>query len=151
MGTMVNLVLILALGIWIGSIVFFSFGVAPVLFRVLSPTDAGKVVRAVFPVYYLIGIVCGVVAVITLLVLSRQAGWSPAVLLPVGLLLVMVVINLYARQSLMPRINAARDAGEAQQERFDRLHRQSVILNGIVLVLGLIVMALIARAATLIG
>lgn len=151
MGAMMNLTLQLALGIWIGSIVFFSFVVAPVLFRVLSPPDAGKVVRAVFPVYYLIGIACGVVAVLTLLMLSRQTGWPPVVLVQVGLLLVMVVINLYARQSLMPRINAARDAGEAQQERFDRLHRQSVILNGIVLVLGLIVMALVAGTMTLLG
>lgn len=150
MNAMLNGLLLLALGIWLGSIIFFSFVVAPVLFRVLSPSDAGKVVRAVFPVYYLIGMGCGVVAVLTLWGLTSGPGWAPATLWQVGLLLVMVLINLYARQSLMPRINAARDAGQMQQQQFDRLHRQSVILNGVVLLLGLIVMALIGGTATLI-
>ena len=44
---------------------------------------------------------------------------------------------LYAGNSLTPAINAARDAGPAEHPRFDRLHRRSVRLNGLVLVLGM--------------
>jgi len=146
MDTGLNLVILLAMVIWIGSIVFFSFIVAPILFRVLSPADAGKVVRAVFPRYYLVGIVCGLMALSSFISLALwHVGWSQIMTVQLGLLGIMVVINLYARQSLTPRINAARDAGDTEKDRFDRLHRQSVILNGVVLLLGLAVLFLIAQ------
>jgi hypothetical protein len=76
------------------------------------------------------------------------AVWPLAAILQMGFLTLMVMINLYARQSLTPRINQARDAGDAQKGRFDRLHRQSVILNGIVLLLGLIVLLMMTRTMT---
>ena len=44
---------------------------------------------------------------------------------------------LYAGNSLTLAINAARDAGPSGQRQFERLHRRSVRLNGLVLVLGL--------------
>ena len=44
---------------------------------------------------------------------------------------------LYAGNTLTPAINAARDAGPGEHARFDRLHRLSVRLNGLVLLIGL--------------
>jgi len=37
---------------WIGAILFFSFCVAPIIFKVLEPEQAAKFVRALFPRYY---------------------------------------------------------------------------------------------------
>ncbi len=144
--TLLNVMLLLALVVWIGSIIFFSFVVAPTVFRVLSPPDAGRVVRAVFPKYYLVGIVCGVIAIGAFLIMSSSHSvWASIAVAQIVLLAVMVGINIYARQSLTPRINVARDAGDGEKARFDRLHRQSVMLNGMVLLLGLVVLLLIGQ------
>jgi hypothetical protein len=116
-------------GLWLGSIVFFSFFLAPVLFRVLAPADAARLVRAVFPRYYLLGIVCGLI-LCSLLVLQRDVPRLAAVVS-------FTLIDLYCRQVLTPRINEARDAGPTRQAEFDRMHRLSVQLNGVVM-LGLV-------------
>jgi hypothetical protein len=52
---------------------------------------------------------------------------------------------LYCGNSLTQAINTARDAGPGQAERFDRLHRRSVRLNSVVLLVGL---ALLVAFAT---
>jgi Domain of unknown function (DUF4149) len=116
-------------GLWLGSTVFFSFFIAPVLFRVLAAPDAARVVRAVFPRYYLLGIVCGLV-LCSLLLLRWDWPRLAAVIF-------LTLIDLYCRQFLTPRINEARDAGPPRQREFDRMHRISVQLNGVVM-LGLV-------------
>ncbi|HEV8700511.1 MAG TPA: DUF4149 domain-containing protein, partial [Candidatus Polarisedimenticolia bacterium] len=40
---------LLALGIWVGSVVFFSFFTAPTLFGALPRDMAGRAVSAIFP------------------------------------------------------------------------------------------------------
>jgi hypothetical protein len=45
-------VYVIALTAWVGSILFFSFGVAPIIFTVLGSEHGGKFVRALFPTYY---------------------------------------------------------------------------------------------------
>ena len=55
-------VYLLALTAWVGSILFFSFGVAPVIFRVLGAEAGGRFVRALFPRYYAWGAVSGAIA-----------------------------------------------------------------------------------------
>ena len=65
------------------------------------------------------------------------------------IIIAAVLLTLYAVNSLTPAINAAKDAGEAGKQRFERLHRRSVILNGLVMILlmGLIV-AFVARPSS---
>ena len=57
----------------------------------------------------------------------------------------VAILFAYARQILMPKIGKARDARlrgeEGAEQRFSRLHRQSVIINGIQLVVLLAVAA----------
>ncbi len=57
-----------------------------------------------------------------------------------SLIVAGLVIMLYCGNSLTPAINAARDAGPEQAEQFDRLHKRSVRLNGVALLLGLILL-----------
>jgi hypothetical protein len=116
-------------GLWLGSIVFFSFFVAPVLFRALAAPDAAKVVRAIFPRYYLLGIFCGL-TLCSLLILRRD--WAR-----LTVVIFLTLIDLYCRQFLTPRINEARDAGAHRLDEFNRMHRLSVRLNGVVM-LGLV-------------
>ena len=56
---------------------------------------------------------------------------------------VLAIISL----ALVPRINAARDEGEAGAARFESLHRLSVLLTVLILLAGIVVLVLIAGLA----
>lgn len=130
---------VLALTAWVGSILFFSFGVAPLIFKVLGAESGARFVRALFPRYYAWGTISGAVALPSFLgvPLSFPEYRGPMVAVQALLILAGILIMLYAGNTLTPAINAARDAGPEQHPRFERLHRRSVRLNGLVLVLGL--------------
>ena len=51
----IHFVYILSLVGWVGSIVFFSFFTAPVIFKLLDREKAGEVVGVIFPRYYFLG------------------------------------------------------------------------------------------------
>jgi putative copper export protein len=135
---------LVAMSAWLGGVLFFSFGVAPLIFRVLPAEYAARFVRAVFPVYYIWGATAGALAlpatVCGPLAVPEMRG--PSVAIRAGLILLGVLVMFYAGNVLTPAINAARDAGPAQAARFDRLHRRSVRLNALVLVLGLAALGL---------
>jgi hypothetical protein len=132
-------VYLVALTAWVGSVLFFSIGVAPILFPVLGVEAGGKFVRAFFPRYYLWGTICGALALPALVAgpLCFPEYRGPLVGVQALALLGCTLITLYAGNSLVPQINRARDEGPAGHERFVRLHRRSVWLNGLVLVVGL--------------
>jgi hypothetical protein len=46
----------LAVAVLVGKVVFLSFIVAPMLARTLDPEPFGRVVRVLFPAYYMLGI-----------------------------------------------------------------------------------------------
>ena len=119
------------LGALIGSMLFFAVTVAPTVFRTLPAENGGKFLRRFFPQYYLWGIALGILC--TLAALLTTNAMTTAVCAVVTLLFV------YARQWLMPRINRARDReldGDVTAARlFKRLHLQSVLVNGLQLLL----------------
>ena len=109
-----------------GSMLFFSFVMAPLIFIKLDIDVAGKFVRAVFPWYYLLIIVLAATGAVVLV------AFAP---LNAGLLALVAASTVYCRQSLMPSINEYRDRSKAGEEVttqiFDKLHRRSEILNGL--------------------
>ena len=130
-------VYLLALTAWLGSIVFFSFAIAPLIFQVLDSESAGRFLRAFFPRYYVWGAVSGALALpcavgVPLAFPEHRGPW---VGLQAMVIIVAILMTLYAVNSLTPAINAARDAGDAGKARFDKLHHRSVMLNGFVLLL----------------
>jgi hypothetical protein len=131
---------LLALTAWVGSILFLSFGIAPLIFRVLGAEAGGRFVRALFPRYYAWGATSAAIALPAYVgvPLSYPEYRGPMVGVQAVLILGSILIMLYAGNVLTPAINAARDAGPAHQARFERLHRRSVWLNGLVLVIGLV-------------
>jgi hypothetical protein len=143
-------VYLVALTAWVGSILFFSFAVAPVIFKVLGAEAGGRFVRALFPRYYLWGAISGAVALpatvaVPLCYPELRGPWVGVRAL---VIIAGILTMLYAGNSLTPAINAARDAGPAGRERFDRLHRRSVRLNALVLLMGLsLLVAFAARPA----
>lgn len=140
-------VYVVALSAWVGSILFFSFGVAPIIFGVLGAEAGGKFVRALFPRYYTWGAVSGAIALPAYLgvPLSFPELRGPIVAVQALVIVAGTLIMLYAGNALTPAINAARDAGPAAQARFDRLHRRSVRLNVVALLLGLALLVAFAN------
>lgn len=122
-----------------GSMVFFSFVMAPLMFIELGVETAGRLVRRVFPWYYLL---IGVTSLVGGLCL-----WAAA---PTPALIMLGVLfgALFSRQVLMPGINASRDRASSGDRtaarRFDQLHRASVVINGLQLIATLVALFLLA-------
>jgi hypothetical protein len=143
-------VFLIAMTAWVGSILFFSFGVAPLIFKVLGPEAGSRFVRALFPRYYLWGAIAGAISLPALVAgpLCFPEYRHPLVGLEALAIIASVLVMLYAGNSLTPEINRARDAGDSGHTRFERLHRRSVYLNGVVLLVGLVILvAFAARPA----
>lgn len=126
---------VLAMSAWLGSVLFVSFGVAPILFRVLDAMAASRFVRALFPRYYAWGATCGAIALPALLgaPLSYPEYRGAGVGVQAGVVLLCTGVMLYAGNILTPAINTARDSGPEHQESFHRLHRRSVRLDALVM------------------
>jgi hypothetical protein len=113
-----------ALGVWLGSIVFFSFVAAPTTFDVLGD-DAGQVVNAIFPKYYVFGAGLGIAALLAVLVAGLVTAFDAARVAVLVLVAAGVGMDAYARWVLIPKIERAGD------DAFAQYHKQSVALNGV--------------------
>ena len=131
-------VYVIALTAWVGSILFFSFGVAPITFTVLGSENGDKFIRALFPTYYAWGAIAGAIALPAFVAvpLCYPEYRGGAVAIQSMVILAATLIMLYGGNALAPAINAARDAGAEGHERLTKLHRRSVRLNALVLVIG---------------
>jgi uncharacterized membrane protein len=149
---------VLTLAVWIGSIVFFSFAVAPTVFKTLKPEDAAALIRRIFSKYYLVGIVCASVGIVCigLMLADHSFGKWPAIL-SLLLLAGMGATDVWLRQGVMPHMNDLRDRraaveslGKPLDEELDKqwkaLHRLSVQMNGVVLLCGLVLIFLMVYA-----
>jgi len=101
-----------------GGMTFFSFGFAPVLFKQLPVAEVRPLLRGTFPYYYLAVIIVSAIAAVVAYFASPLAA---------GLLLFITISTMIARQWLMPKINAATDAGN--KPLFNRLHGASVVIQ----------------------
>lgn len=139
---MLNALLLIALGVWLGAMVFFASVVAPTVFGTLEPMMAGHMIRRVFPRYYLFGLICLSIATLASLFASLSSAWITMACVA------MLGVTFYARQVLMPQVNAARDvmleAGEAHSAQFKRLHQRSVQLNMVEMVTCLVLVYVLA-------
>jgi len=130
---------LIAMAAWVGSILFFSFGVTPVVSNAFGAESGGKFIQALSPPYYLWGAISGAVALPSAVAvpLAFPELRGPWVGIQALVILAATLITLYTGNSLTPAINAARDAGPVARDRFDRLNRRSVRLNRVVLILGI--------------
>jgi hypothetical protein len=147
----------LALGTWVGSIIYFSFAVAPALFATLSSRDqAGAVVGIALGRLHHLGVIAGVLYIVDSLGLARspRVFVQPAVVAVIA----MLVFTIISQHRVTPRMAQLRtqmvsvDATPPDnplRAEFDRLHKVSVRLEGSVLLLGLIALFLAARTPKL--
>ena len=108
----------------LGSMLFFSFVLAPLIFIKLSPEIAGKFIRSIFPWYYFVIIVCAFSGSLAMLFKNTVCAF---------LLFMIALSALFLRQFLLPQINKQRDRMMKVEERakkaFNYLHRLSVAVN----------------------
>jgi uncharacterized membrane protein len=143
----------LSLGIWVGSIVYMAFVVAPAAFTTLPTPDlAGAMVGVVLTKLHWLGVICGGVYVAAAMSLAR----SPKGFVRAGALAViaMVALTLVSQLGIISKMDSLRAAmGSYEQtpassplrRQFDRLHVVSVRIEGAVLILGLAAIFLTVR------
>lgn len=137
--------------VWLGIMAFFAAVIAPAAFSTLDREAAGRFVSAVFPRYYAVGAALGALALAGLglrLALGPRRPWDG---LPLLLVAVMLATTLYAWLVVLPAAHAAREAlrqsatvpGAVSTETlaFARLHRLSGLLNGAVMLAGVLALA----------
>ena len=136
--------MLLALIVWIGGIIFFAFVLAPTLFGVLPTTKlAGDVVNATLTKLHWMGLVSGVVFLICSLLYNWQkyVQLKPFALSHVFIVL-MLAFTMVSQFGITPRMrelrSEPRDHGfSVGRAEFDSLHAWSTCLEGGVLFLGL--------------
>lgn len=144
---------LLAIAVLVGKVIFLSFITAPILAQTLDPDSFSRVVRLLFPRYYALGMIAATIGWATITSLGLLKGFGPLDLMSSTLWLGILGIEGYCRSPLTPRINALSDRlKEAEQKGIkivsvrkdrDTLHRLSVQLNSVVLILGLCLIGLI--------
>ena len=108
------------IAISLGTMFFFSFVIAPVIFKVLDANNAGKFVRKIFPHYYLINLIILSIAVLLLFYIS-------SVNYDFYITLVITILFAFSLFILMPLINKFKDSKE--EKKFKYSHALSVIIN----------------------
>lgn len=140
------LLFLIALSTWVGTIVFQSAIVAPAVFVALETESARRFLRTLFPRFFRLGIVCGSIMIAGTVALGMLAGWSGRLPAIAGLSTVMLLLQIVSLK-MVPWINAARDAGKSAATRFHVLHRRSVVLTVIVLLLGTTALGIVGASA----
>jgi hypothetical protein len=160
MRTLFHSLVYLVLGLWLGALVFFGAVLAPIAFTQLPPLfptraagihAAGLVVGSSLVRLHWIGLFCGL---IFLLVLVLAHAHFRTIIPQAVLVLAMILLTAYSQFSIIPRMDTARDSiggnvdavppDNPGRQIFDRLHRRSTQVEGLVLLCGL--GALIATA-----
>lgn len=146
---------LVALAVWIGSLVFFGAVLAPAAFKQFSPHDAGALVGATLRHLHIIGLACGLVAVLCLL----AAGWGRLGKTAAAIVLVLIMMGLTetSQYVLIPAMDRARTharvdistlpPGDADRAAFDNLHDWSEWLEEGVLLCGLAALAFALMSA----
>ena len=148
MSALLRYILLLALVLWIGGIVFFSFIASPSIFKVLPREQAGQVVGDIFPKYHLLGYVSCIIT-LTCIFGLRQLGVVQSIRTAMIFLVLMGGIQVTMGTIIGPKVIEARDAvkttpagpeKERLEKKFRGLHGVSMIFNLVLLILGLILL-----------
>jgi hypothetical protein len=156
MQTLLRFLYLLSLIFWLGSIFFFSFIGAGSAFKILPREMAGDLVADIFPKYYLVAYVCGAVALLTTII-NWVAGYTTSGVvytLKIALLFIMLGLSVYAGTIITPNAHELRmemrtlssevPRYNEVQRNFSSLHKQSVVINSVIFLLGFVIVILTA-------
>jgi uncharacterized membrane protein len=158
MQTFLRALRLFAMVVWVGGLVFFAFVVAPVAFHSLASThDAGMVVGGTLRVLHKMGLVAGAVFYIATGVLWLRAEVDARIGFAIEMVLtgVMMALTFYSQFRVLPamEVDRARAGGVVETAAadnpgridFERLHKLSERMEGLVLFCGLGVVFMLSR------
>ncbi|MGB9069449.1 MAG: DUF4149 domain-containing protein [Candidatus Acidiferrales bacterium] len=141
----------LALGTWVGSIIYFIAVVTRGAFAVLTPDQAGPLIAFTLAGLHEVGII----AALAYLIAAAAAMSIKTLRRPAALgVLLMLFLTLASQRMVIPRMETLRHEmisvestppSDPRRAEFDRLHGISVDLESAVLVIGLAALFLHAR------
>tara|TARA_B100000214_G_scaffold339298_1_gene285000 strand:+ start:148 stop:534 length:387 start_codon:yes stop_codon:yes gene_type:complete len=108
------------LAISLGMMIFFSFVLAPMIFKILDAENAGKFVRKIFPYYYFVNLIFLTIATVIFFFTSSLG-------VDFYITLALALSFIFAQFLLMPLINKLKDNN--QEKKFKYAHGLSVLIN----------------------
>ncbi len=154
--TWLRTLMLLALIVWIGGIIFFAFVLAPTVFAVLPTRElAGDVVNPSLARLHWIGLICGLVFLLCSIIYNQlRYGHMRLFSASHVLVIVMLVLTAISHFGVTPRMSTLRanmgvidnvPVTDQRRVEFNHLHLWSTRLEGGVLLCGLGVVILTAR------
>ena len=153
--TFVRFLMLLALIIWLGALIFFPVVAQTSFTKLPSAHLAGLVVRGTLLTLHKMAFISGAIFLLSSLLYNRATqGSARALSLSHALILTMLTLTAISQFHIIPKMDAMLAAvGEISilpadspvRQQWDSLHNWSTNLEGTVLILGLIVLYLTAR------
>jgi hypothetical protein len=160
MKTLLRTLLYLALVVWLGAATFFPV-VAAITFGTLQPNThlAGTIIGQLLRILHGMGLVSGMVALALLALAPAWGLYKPrSMLAPMGLVVVMIALTVYAQFAIIPAMERDRaaaggaidvtDTANSTTAHFNKLHTWSERVEGAILLLGLATVVFVAKAET---
>ena len=110
----------------LGTMVFFSFVVAPVTFTTLNEENARKFIRKIFPYYYLFNLIISILTILSFIIIKKFS-------IEFYLISFVTILFVISNFVLMPLINKFRDTN--QDKKFKYSHSISVVINFVQMIL----------------
>ena len=139
----------LAISLWLGGMVLFTFIVTPTLFATQAREAAGRSVGAIMPLYFRYGLILTGIAFLVRIV-SREAWPGARRLIGTFLLVAAVVLTAFQYFGLEPRMSAIKRTvasfdttpiEDPARKEFSRLHGISMALNLLLILDGAVLVA----------
>ena len=154
--SLLRFLMLMSLIVWLGGLIFFAFVLAPTVFSVLPTRHmAGSVVSSSLSRLHWMGIISGIVFLVSSMTCSRLTTWAAHPLAARHVFVcLMLVLTLISQFGISPKMTALRASmgqidnvagNDPARLQFNALHVWSTRLEGGVLLLGLIVVYLTAR------
>jgi hypothetical protein len=131
-----------AVGVWLGTVVSFSFVVLPAIHGVLRE-QARTLLHSLFPRYYWVGVLCGLISLAAVSLAPERPDFNFGERVRLAFPVVVgLLCTLVAQRVLLPRLS--QPGADAPVPIDERLHRFSVMLNTTVLAMLILAMAAVA-------
>ncbi len=114
---------------WYGTLLYFTFVQAPILFKALARPLFGEVQSHLFPAYYLISYICGTLLVVTFHLLHPLKNYVPQDCVKITLLCLMLLFSLGQGLWIGPRVSRLRIERQAAEDAKDQPKMDSLSLE----------------------
>ena len=133
---------------WYGTLLYFTFLQAPILFKTLPREMFGLVQSKLFPAYYLLSYLCGTILIVTFHLLHPLKNYVPQDCVKMTALCLMLLFSLGQGLWIGPKVSqlriARQAAGESKDQpqveklrvEFGKAHGISSLFNLIVIIAG---------------